>query len=42
MLYNIGIDRVLEELAKQNAEQRELLNSLSDSLLRPFELYVLS
>jgi hypothetical protein len=27
-----GIDKVLEELARQNAEQRELLNNLSDSM----------
>jgi hypothetical protein len=28
----LGIEKVLEELARQNAEQRELLNSLSDSM----------
>lgn len=27
----IGIEKLLEELQRQNAEQRELLNSLSDS-----------
>lgn len=28
--FPLGIDRVLEELTRQNAEQRELLNNLSD------------
>jgi hypothetical protein len=28
----VGIDKVLEELARQNAEQRELLNNLSDGM----------
>jgi hypothetical protein len=31
-VYAPGLERVLEELAKQNSELRELLNSLSDSM----------
>lgn len=32
--FTIGIEKVIEELQKQNAEQRELLNALSDSELK--------